>query len=433
MALTRPSLRLRLTLGTAAATLVAMAILVAATQVLQRESAQAEARSVLASRVDAAAATVDVSDGTVSALETPADTLDEAIWIYDRSGGLLDGQPPSSALAGPVAAARQTTVPLQRTVNGHELLRALPVISRGQHVATVVAVADLHPYESGASRALWLSVLLGGAAVLAAAGASWAAATRALHRVHDMADQADDWREHDLDRRFPEGGGDELGDLGSTLNRMLDRIAAAIHSERRLTDGVAHELRTPLSVIRAEAQLALASPSDTEQSLAGIVRATERMDTSIEALLAAARGHHDPTDVCRVADVLAQAAHVVRPSGDVSVAVVHAGEGLLAAAPADLVVAMLKPLVDNAVHHARHRVELRAEARSATVLLHVDDDGPGIPEDQRQRAFSAGVSSRDGGTGLGLPLALRLAQSTGGSIIVPPGPRSRVTVILPRP
>jgi signal transduction histidine kinase len=433
VAVTRLSLRSRLTIGTAAATLLAMAALVAATQVLARQQAMSEAESVLASRAAAAAATVQSDQGRITVLETPADTLDEAVWVYDPRGTLLDGQPPTGSLAGAVATARHTTVPLDRTVNGHYLLRAIPVVASQHQIATVVAAADVNPYESGARRALWLSVLLGGAAVLAAAAASWAGATRALQRVHDMADQADDWREHDLDQRFPAGGGDELGDLGSTLNRMLDRISATIQAERRLTDGVAHELRTPLSVIRAEAQLAQTSPDAPHEPLESIVRATERMDTSIDALLAAARGHHDRDGVCRVDEVLRQAARDVRPPEGVSVQVAPTEEELEVAAPPDLVVAILKPLVDNAVHHAVHEVRLRGAVDGGTVLLHVDDDGPGIPQHLREAAFTPGVSSRQGGTGLGLPLALRLARSAGGSVSAGAALPSRVTVTLPRP
>jgi two-component system OmpR family sensor kinase len=433
--MSRLSLRARLTLGTAAATLLAMTALVGGIQSLQRQSAVTEARSVLASRTAAAAATVQsLGGGRVKVLETPADTLDDAVWVYDAEGRLLDGQPPARPLVVAVAAMRHTDTPVDRGSSGRYLLRALPVL--GAHhtpMATVVAAVDLRPYDSGARRGLWLSVLLGAAAVLAAAAASWAAATRSLQRVHVMADQADDWREHDLDQRFPAGGGDELGDLGSTLNRMLDRISATIQAERRLTDGVAHELRTPLSVIRAEAQLAQTSPDAPHEPLESIVRATERMDTSIDALLAAARGHHDRDGVCRVDEVLRQAARDVRPPEGVSVQVAPTEEELEVAAPPDLVVAILKPLVDNAVHHAVHEVRLRGAIDGGTVLLHVDDDGPGIPQHLREAAFTPGVSSRQGGTGLGLPLALRLARSAGGSVSAGAALPSRVTVTLPRP
>ena len=95
------------------------------------------------------------------------------------------------------------------------------------------------------------------ATVAIATGAAWMAATRSLRQVQAMADLADDWREHDVGRRFDPGeGGDEIAHLGRTLDQMLDRIVDSLSAERRLTDEIAHELRTPLAVVLAEADLA---------------------------------------------------------------------------------------------------------------------------------------------------------------------------------
>ena len=136
----------------------------------------------------------------------------------------------------------------------------------GTWVATVVAAEDHEPYERSERSAIWLSIALGAATVAIATGAAWMAATRSLRQVQAMADLADDWREHDVGRRFDPGeGGDEIAHLGRTLDDLLDRIVDALSAERRLTDEIAHELRTPLAVVLAEADLAREHATDQRE------------------------------------------------------------------------------------------------------------------------------------------------------------------------
>ena len=120
-----------------------------------------------------------------------------------------------------------------------------------------MAAEDHDPYERAERSSVWLTIGLGVATVAIATGAAWVAATRSLRQVQAMADLADDWREHDVGRRFDPGpGGDEIAHLGRTLDQLLDRIVDSLSAERRLTDEIAHELRTPLAVVLAEADLA---------------------------------------------------------------------------------------------------------------------------------------------------------------------------------
>ena len=147
---------------------------------------------------------------------------------------------------------------------------------------------------------------------------------------------------------------------------MLDRIAQAILTERRLTDEVAHELRTPLSVIRSEAQLAqLEAGSDAvpSESLEAIVAATGRMTSSIETMLAVTRSAHADEQLCHPGDVLAHVRHhaVSRPGVSLSVADAH-DDGVVIAAPLLVVGAAVTPLLDNAVRHAESAVRVRVSS-----------------------------------------------------------------------
>jgi two-component system, OmpR family, sensor kinase len=116
---------------------------------------------------------------------------------------------------------------------------------------------------------------------------------RALLPVSRMTEDAAEWSEHDIDRRFDLGEPyDELTRLASTLDGLLDRLAASLRHEQRLAAELSHELRTPLARVSAEAELALNRPRSDEEyraSIEAIRRSAEQMTRTVDALIAAAR------------------------------------------------------------------------------------------------------------------------------------------------
>jgi signal transduction histidine kinase len=203
---------------------------------------------------------------------------------------------------------------------------------------------------------------------------------------------------------------------------MLDRIALALLAERRLTDEVAHELRTPLAVIRSEAQLAVtAEPAAKDDSLHAIVAATVRMETAIRTMLQLARSSPDDEARCDAGTVLKTVLPTVLGTvpatvlgstavqARASVRVDDPRQPLGIAAPQAVVCAALSPLVDNAVRHAPGQVRLSARQDGRRVVLVVEDDGPGVAPESVEEIFR--------GKGLGLALARRLAGSVGGRVI----------------
>ena len=246
-------------------------VLVVGVQVLLSRSNDTTVHSRLAARSAAAAATVVVHDGNVRVLEQQATALDQNVWIFGADGALLDGTLPTGIVGDEVTALSGSTTE-QQVTNDDVSLMVRPVVRGGEQVGTVVAAEDLEPFEVAERHSLWLSMLLGVVTIVVATLAAWVAAGRSLRQVQSMAELADDWREHDPSARFDPGpGGDEIAHLGRTLDRMLDRIGDALAAERRLTDEIAHELRTPLAVVLAEADLArhTATP-DQRESLDGI-------------------------------------------------------------------------------------------------------------------------------------------------------------------
>ncbi len=400
---------------------ITAALLVIGVQVLLDASNDSTAHSRLTTKAEASAATVVRTPRGVRVLEQESPVLDQNVWIFDDSGVLIEGTLSQPALGRAVRGLAASPQGRQVTV-GSTSFYVLPVVRDGSHVATVVAAESLEPYEGAERHSLWLSLLLGVTTVAIATGAAWVAATRSLRRVQAMTNLADDWREHDTGARFDPGpGGDEIAHLGRTLDLMLDRIVEALSAERRLTDEIAHELRTPLAVVLAEADLARRTASDsTREGLEAIFAAATRMRDSVDTMLTAARAHAGGTEKSTVRDLMS--ALGLAPSSY---------DDVVLAAPTSLLAAAVQPLLDNAERHGSGltRVEVTRDGR--TVVIAVLDDGPGVPEADLETVFQPGHTTRPDGSGLGLALARRMARSAGADLVARPGPGGRFEVRVP--
>jgi len=398
----RLGLRGRLVAAVAAASLIAMAILVFAFNILLDRGLRADADRLLGERSAAALRTLSVLDGKLRVGETPdRSTVDVETWIFDMGGRALEH--PSGALA-PLTPEAARLRRGYRTVGSSRLL-ASPVLSRGRSIGTLVVGASLAPFQRSARDALRASVLLGLAlAFLLLALARWAI-NRALAPVRRMTRQAAEWGESGLGRRFLSGPAhDELTELAATFDRLLDRSSESLSREQRFTAEVSHELRTPLARILAQTELADPSPA-----IDAIRASALELQQRAETLLSAAAGGRDArtsaSDAARRA--VAAGDELNLPSVDRDVAV-----------DPELIDRALAPLLENARRFAATRVTLAVQSDSARVRFAVSDDGPGVPIALRERIFEPGFSGGGGGSGagLGLPLARRLAESAGGTL-----------------
>ena len=193
------------------------------------------------------------------------------------------------------AAAASLAMGPERTidVSGDVRLYALPIIAGDQRLGTIVTAISLEPYRRSRVIALISSIALAVAVLAAVAIAAAAILRAALRPVARMTEDAERWSERDLDKRFDVGPPhDEISRLAATLDGLLDRLAAGMRRERRLTAEVSHELRTPLAQIQAEVDLALRrerEPSEYRRALEEIRASAERIGATIETLLATAR------------------------------------------------------------------------------------------------------------------------------------------------
>lgn len=438
--LARLDLRDRVTLATAAVLAGGLALLSAGALLLLTGQLDSDVGSTLSERADAQLAAVAQVGGRTVVRPVGDGVLDEQNWVFDADGAVLQQPRAPAAVQRTARSLAGVTRATERDVGEELRLRAEPAYAGGEQIATVVVGVSLEPYERTEHLALLAVVFLDVCIVAFGALLARRAVGRALRPVADMTAQAADWSEHDLDRRFGLGPPrDELTALSATLDALLARIAASVRREQRFSAELAHELRTPLAGVRAEAELALGAagtPPEVQAALEQVLRGADRMQSVIDGLLAAARGaggSRGVGDAALAAHAAVDAARRVAAAAGVTLTLAGDTDGRMAvAAEQQLVVQALAPLLDNAIRHARAAVQVRLERVGGDVLVEVVDDGDGIAADAVERIFAPGVSS-SGGAGLGLPLAQRIARSAGGEVLAAAAPAGggHVTLRLP--
>lgn len=278
--------------------------------------------------------------------------------------------------------------------------------------------------------ALWRLLIPGVPALLLLVGLlTWLAVGRALRPVSAIRGKLADITAHDLHERVPEPESrDEIAALARTVNATLDRLQTAVERHQRFVADAAHELRSPLAILRT--RLELTAPGTEAPVLAGrALTDVQRIQSLTADLLLLARldaGEPLRDEEVDFGQVVAEEAAKPRPRPvavrlDVAADVLVRGSG-------DQLARMVANLVDNAVRHAATTVTVRLAGESPRAVLDVADDGPGIPPEHRETVFDRftrldQARTRDhGGSGLGLAIARDIATAHGGSLTVRPGP-----------
>ncbi len=418
------NLRTRVTLSTVAVLGAGLAIISIALNLLLAGRLSADANDVLANRADAQASTLEVRNGALHVRGSADDAaLDEHAWVFDTRGRAIERSPASGKLARAVEELKDVNAPTTVIPTEHVRLLARPIDGAG----VVVVGVSMDPYRHTERLAITFTVILDAFVLIAGALVARRAVGAALRPVAEMTERAAEWSEHDLHRRFVLGPPrDELTALAATLDGLLGRIDAALRHEQRFSAEMAHELRTPLAGVRAEAELALRSgtaPLEALEALEAVLAGTERMETVIDTLLAAAR-----SDAGRgSSDAVAAARHAAEAHG---ASVQAQEEPMTVGAGEDVVAGALQPLLENASRHAANDVEIRVSRDNGHVVIAVLDDGAGIAPGDAERIFEPGVSEA-GSAGLGLPLARRLARAAGGDVVAIPQRGGRIELRLP--
>ena len=238
----------------------------------------------------------------------------------------------------------------------------------------------------------------------------------------------------------PEGA-EEVRLAAAAFNRMRERIARFLAQRTEMLAGVSHDLRTPITRMRLG--LAMLSPRLAPEERAeaeALERDLAEMEAMIEAYLAFARGEGaEQAQPADVVELIEEVAGKARRNG--TEVTVEAEGALVVPLRVDAMRRCLANLVDNARRHAAHVwLGARRFARPSggfAVQITVDDDGPGIPPDQREAAFRPfvrlGGAAAAGGTGLGLAIARDIVHAHGGEIALEDSPRGglRARISLP--
>lgn len=429
-------MRRRLVTLTVAVLAVSLAVLTGAFGLLLHSWLRRDADALLASRGRSAAALVAVDKGRLVLEETPSDEAVEAdMWLYGPEtspvvrpavGRSLD------AAATALAAAGGGT-----RVMGLVKLRAVPVRDGTRLVGVVVAAVNLAPYLHSERLALGAALTLDVVVLVGTAAMARRLVGSALHPVAEMTALVRDWGAHHPERRFGLGPPrDEITGLAATLDGLLTRLAASLRHEALLTSQIAHELKTPLARLRAVAETGAryeTEPEPLRAALTVVVDEVDRLTGVVETLLTAHSGARGTghADLAAAASRVADGTRSARPA----VRVTARGAAPPALCDQDLVERVLTPIVDNAVRHARAAVTLRVDAgHDGAAQVTVTDDGSGFRSDESDAVFDPGyrgVGAVGDGTGLGLPLARRLARLAGGDVRAVPGAQGRVVVTFP--
>ncbi len=299
-------------------------------------------------------------------------------------------------------------------------------------------------------RERWLTLMqrlgiafLVGIAVAGALG--WYLSRRITKPVLALADAADRIAAGDYAVEVPRAGADEIGELADRFRQMTSRLAEAEEQERNFLMSVSHELRTPLTAIHGHVDAlreGLVEDVDARRgSLEVVARETSRLERLVGDVLDLAKldAHrftvlHEEVDMGRLLDEAYESFGEEARRRGIEFRTQVDGRPVLVT-DGDRVLQIISNLLSNAFRWTPDggRVDLSLTRQDGQVLVGVEDTGPGIAADERERIFRPFVSRDGGGTGLGLAIARELALALGGGIRLDSeaGRGSRFELVLP--
>ncbi len=376
------------------------------------------------------------------------------LFVADESGTVLRSSADTNLAALPLdrleapdsEGVRAGT--LSTTGASGSLLVVAAPMNGSETLVAVQSLAEVRDAQRGILTIAFVTVLVGIAVAWVAGGLLAGRLTGPLRRLEAAAERvaAGEWG-----TLVAEEGDAETASLARSFNRMSTRVAAAYETQKEFIGDVSHEIRTPLTSIRGFTEALLdgtvTEPAQRERALGAIKEESIRLTELAQTLLALAEldagrveVRSDPVDTQVLADAL---------RGRFATAAEARGIGLridLSAskpplADLDRLIQAASTLVANAVAYPPPGSDVVVHARvdGHSWLLLVDDSGPGIPMDQRERLFErfarldSSRSSGSGGTGLGLSICRRLVTLMGGSVDLSDSPSggARFTIRLP--
>ena len=378
------------------------------------------------------ASTVRISGGSVVVVE-PGGAVQEGL------GGLLGSacadraslpELPRDLRSSDLDVEKLLAGTTQTGVQGDAAFIALPLGRVGNRTPVLVLTQHVETRPLGQAGGYFL--VTGAFALAVAAIVSAVLARRLTRPIAAMQDTAGRIAAGDLSARVPLDAlrDDELGSLARSIDTMANELETAQGHERAFLLSISHDLRTPLTSIKGYAEAmadgVIESPPDRARAAGVIVAEARRLERLVADLLDLARldAHEFSLDVRPVdARVVVDAAvdGFAPAAREWGVRLEHtSGDAIDVEADPERLAQIVANLVENALKYARSEVRVDLDRRNGQVELHVDDDGPGIPPDERERVFerlytARGAPSRKVGTGIGLAVVHELAAAMGGA------------------
>jgi signal transduction histidine kinase len=376
---------------------------------------------------------------------------ENVVQVIDSRGNVIaasaniEGEPRISTLdPGPGGSTAQT---VQRLPVGDSSFRVVARrVTTGADTYTVYVAGGLGAVATSTSSLARL-LLVGLPILLLVVGATtWVVSGRALQPVEAIRREVEAIGADDLHRRVPEPSTtDEIGRLARTMNAMLHRLERATDRQRRFVADASHELRSPLTGMRAQLEVDLAHPdsADWQATERDVLDDAIRLQHLVDDLLTLAASDASASDAASRAPVDLDEI-VLREARRLRSRTAHRVEttgvsGAQLSGNADALARAVRNLLDNAARHARSTVTVTLVESDAAVTLTVADDGPGVPLDKHALIFERFTrldDSRDrdaGGTGLGLAITHDVVLAHGGTVAVDNTPGARFTITLPVP
>ena len=362
--------------------------------------------------------------------------------LYRRSGLVGDvALEDDPRLVERWATVREPERGSARTAAGEVEYRATPLVFDGDVLGVFVVAHFGERERQDVESAIWAAGGVGLAILLIGSVLAWRLTSRILRPVGLVTRTARSLSETDLSRRIPVEGDDEVAELASTFNGMLDRLEAAFAAQRRFLDDAGHELRTPITIVRGHLELLGDDPEERRQTVELVTDELDRMARLVDDLITLAKAERVDFLARQEVDgeeLLQEVFAKATALGDRRWRLGETASGTVLADRQRLTQAVLQ-LAENAVSHTRPGDEIALSSRleGGRFELAVRDTGPGAPPAERERLFdrfARGASrTRSDGSGLGLSIVRAIAEAHGGSARVgdAPGGGAVFTISIP--
>lgn len=361
---------------------------------------------------------------------------------YNRTPGLPESVLDDDALTQRWAGLDTSESGVITTAEGPTAYLAVPLRRDGSTQGVFVVLSFLESERSEVDDTIRTVSLVSFLVLLVATLLAWLASGRVLAPVRVITETARSITETDTTRRIPVSGNDEIAELSTTFNAMLDRLEASLTTQRNFMDDASHELRTPITIIRGHLELMGDDPEERREVVEIVTDELDRMSRLVDEMLLLAKSERpgflqrEPIDMASMTlEWVSRAAGLADRDWQVE----DQARVMILADGQRLTQAVLN-LATNAARHTAvgDAIHIGSSVVGDTVRIWVRDTGPGIALEDQERIFQrfAQGASRQGrgeGVGLGLAIVRAIVEAHGGTVEVAsvPGEGALFTLVIP--